>query len=170
MGLDFYEHQDTRILIPTLYGAEAKKEVTGSTSVRRTWDAESFFVDAAARVHTEALAAVRAVHDWALKTAEHVDYGTGKTGSFTPKFRAIRPKGPISVYADGVLQLKLNLGWFNDTDAGRSFQAVLVREFAAAGIIASGPHTSDAYLSAEQWCGKAEALTRALARAVPVAA
>src|SRR2546422_3050833 len=32
VGLDFYEHQDTRILIPTLYGAETKKSTSTSSS------------------------------------------------------------------------------------------------------------------------------------------
>lgn len=39
--LDFYEHQDLEIIIPRLYGAERKKEVSGSSrsESRRTWNA-----------------------------------------------------------------------------------------------------------------------------------
>lgn len=170
VGLDFYEHQDMRILIPTLYGAEVKKPGTTSASDRRTWDADSVLADAAERLSDDAAAAVRTVHGWSVSTADRVTYGTGKKGSFTPKFTALSARGPISVYSNGTLQLKLNPNWFADSERGSEFHAALVRELTATGLIPSGLHTADIYLKSDQWRNRVDALTRALSRAVSVVA
>jgi hypothetical protein len=166
VGLDFYEHGDTRILIPSLYGAEVGKTAAGTGSARRKWDAESFLADATARLTAEDLAGVRELHAWALRSADVVSYGTGQKGSFTPKYAALGARGPMSVYGDATVQLKLNPGWFSDGEYGVALHDVLVRELSGGGFVADGRHEADVYLKPTQWRGKVGALTEAVTRAV----
>jgi hypothetical protein len=162
VGLDFYEHEDTRILIPALHGAEAKKAAPRSRSDRKTWDEDSFFMDAAGRVNPTAFGAMKTLHAWATQNGSDMSYGTGKRGSFTPKFAAFEFRGPISVYSDGIMQLKLNLSWYKEMTNGASFHSALVNSLVASGLIAPGPHESDLYLKIENWQGKTAPLTAAM--------
>jgi hypothetical protein len=115
VALDFYAEGDLHILIPTLHGAEAKRQAVASSSHgRRRWDAPAFFADAGARLTPEQLAAVRGLHDWAAEHADEVRYGTGtRTGSFSAEFTRIHGRSVFTVYSDSTLTL--NFKWLRST-------------------------------------------------------
>jgi hypothetical protein len=93
VGLDFYEHQNLDIIIPTIYGAEVKKQSTVSgADARRRWDAASFFADAESKLAAETVDKMRMLHDWSISHADEVTYGTGTTkGSYSAKFHGGGP-------------------------------------------------------------------------------
>jgi hypothetical protein len=115
VALDFYDDGDIHILIPTLHGAEAKRQaVTSSSSGRRRWDEPAFFADAGTRLTPEQLAAVRRLHEWAAEHADEVRYGTGtQTGSFNAVFTRIHVRAVFTVNSNGALTL--NFKWLTST-------------------------------------------------------
>lgn len=130
IGLDFYHHDDLDILIPTLHGGEAKKQVgTGSVAPRRTWDEQSFFADAAGRVPPESLQALKILHEWVRANADELSYGKGaKSGSFGPKFSAISKRTIFTAYSNGTIEL--NFGWLKGPESGSwrdAFGAALIQ-------------------------------------------
>jgi hypothetical protein len=118
VALDFYQHDDIDILIPTLHGAEIKKTVTSSTSsTRRTWNEESFFADASSRISAEQLTALRSLYDWATENADEISYGPGVVGSINPKVWAVCSRSIFTARSDGTL--RLNFGWLNEPDSAK---------------------------------------------------
>jgi len=134
VGLDFYQHEDLHILIPTLHGIEGKKQALFSTGTRHPWDAESFFADASSRLPADHLVALRTLYEWAQQNADDVSYGTGKkTGSFSPKFAAVSPKSVFTATSDGTLTL--NFKWLMEPEEARAWrdrfgQALIKEKFA----------------------------------------
>jgi hypothetical protein len=121
VALDFYQHEDLDILIPTLHGAE-RKPPTGRNAARRpSWDAQRVFADAETRLPTDQLQALRSLHDWAQLHADEVSYGTGRrTGSFSPKWAAISPRSVFTAGSDGVLTL--NFKWLTEPASTRTWR------------------------------------------------
>jgi hypothetical protein len=115
VALDFYTEGDIHILIPTLHGAEAKRQaVTSSSSGRHRWDEPAFFADAETRLTPEQLEAVRRLHEWAAEHADEVRYGTGtQRGSFSAGLTRIHARSVFTVYSDGTLTL--NFKWLTST-------------------------------------------------------
>jgi hypothetical protein len=120
VALDFYQHDDIDILIPTLHGAEVKKTVRGSGSRRRNWDRERFLSDAEARLSEEHFQALRSLYDWAESNADEVAFGPGAVGSINPKFFAICSRSIFTARTDG--SVRLNFGWLNEPDSAKSFR------------------------------------------------
>jgi len=118
VALDFYQHDDIDILIPTLHGAEIKKTVTSSTSsTRRTWNEESFFADASSRISEEQLKALRSLYDWAKEYADEISYGPGAVGSINPKVWAVCSRSIFTARSDGTL--RLNFSWLNEPESAK---------------------------------------------------
>jgi len=162
--LEFYEHDEFQIVIPSLYGAELTKRVPIRGSGRRIWNEHSFFEDAAQKLSKDQLAAVRTIYHFALRTADTVSWGTGgKSGSFNPKYKAISPtRSIITVSSDG--RLSLNFGWLTDTDTGERYAHELHDHVEnRLGLELPDDYaTSYPVLQIEQWAHKAEELIRAL--------
>jgi hypothetical protein len=117
--LDFYQHDEFEIIIPTLYGAEAKKEVAAGASSQK-WNLESFFADAERRVSPEHLPALRSLYEWAKENASEIGWGSGKkTGSFSIRLFDVSARSVLSVYSSGLLQL--NFKWLTDDDVSNEF-------------------------------------------------
>ena len=57
--LEYYRHEDFEIIIPQLYGAEVKKEVTGSEQAQHTWTLEEFWEALEKSLAKEQFVAVR---------------------------------------------------------------------------------------------------------------
>lgn len=129
--LEFYRYEDWEIVIPKLYGAEtgkAKSAPLGPTA-RKSWDEQAFFDDVRTKVGPAAEKRIREVYEYARRTADRIDWGAGKRGSFNPKYDRISRRSIFTVYSDGVLQV--NFGWLNDDEAAvgvrRKLKEVLVR-------------------------------------------
>jgi hypothetical protein len=121
VALDFYQHDNIDILIPTLHGAEAKKVVTSTrTNARRSWDEQSFFADASARISAEQLRALRSLYDWAETNADEIAFGPGAIGSFNPKFTAVCPRSVFTARSDGTL--RLNFGWLDEPESAKAWR------------------------------------------------
>lgn len=110
--LDYYTHEDQKILIPHVFGAESIKKAV-SISGRKKWNEESFFK--AAEENPEALDAIKKIYDFSKELADEISWGTGSSsGSFNPKFYSTSKRSIFSVWTDG--SLTVNFGWLNDND------------------------------------------------------
>lgn len=121
VALDFYQHEDIDILIPTLHGAEAKKVVGAPrTNTRRQWDERSFFTDAAPRLSAEHLQALRSLYEWAKANADKLRFGTGAViGSFNAEFAAVSQRSVFTARSDG--SLTLSFKWLTEPESARAW-------------------------------------------------
>lgn len=110
--LDYYTHEDQKILIPHIFGAESKKKAV-SISGRKKWNEESFFN--AAEENPEALDAIKKIYEFSKEMADEISWGSGvSSGSFNPKFHSISKRSIFSIWTDG--SLTVNFGWLDDND------------------------------------------------------
>ena len=156
--LEFYRFEDYEIVIPRLYGAEARKEVKAG-SQRRTWDEQSFFEDCTAKLEPTQIDAVKRLYEYSVKNADQVSWGTGRTmGSFNPKFERIARPSLITVYSDG--RMSLNFGGLRGTDHGRNVARWLA-ESVTRDLGVELPKDYEIvypHLRPEQWMPKVDAL------------
>jgi len=111
-----YDVDDCSIIIPKIYGAEAKKdlEVAPRKENRRLWDEQSFFADLSKKVDKQACGEIRKLYDFSSKNASRIDWGHGtQNGSFNPKFD-IEPRSIYGVYSDGTIQV--NYYWLKNAE------------------------------------------------------
>jgi hypothetical protein len=112
LGLEFdvYTHGELDILIPRLFGAEARK-VSGSEGPRarrRTWSEAEFFDEASHRLSTEQLRRVRELYDWAREAGE-VSFGSGeKFGGFNITFPSLGVSRLFKVTLNGALVIRIS--------------------------------------------------------------
>lgn len=106
MEVEYYEHDGYEIMIPKLYGAEVKKDLAPSPRTDRTWNEQTFFEDLEVKVSDEAhRKAVVRVYEFVRSNGAKIEWGTGASGSFNPKFPWISTRSPFSVYSEGSLRL-----------------------------------------------------------------
>jgi len=101
--LEYYKHDDYEIMIPRIFGAEVKKDMsTGSTSV--SWDWESFGRRLKEFGEDEAMAA-KSIIDWAQENAIAIGWTSSKRGAFIPEFYSKEGKGfyPFAVTGDAMI-------------------------------------------------------------------
>jgi hypothetical protein len=121
--MEYYKYEGYEIVIPKLYGADAKKgEGVSGSPKRRKWDEKSFMDDAKKRLddgpHFDA---VKKLYNFSKQKADEVGWGTGwDRGSFNPKSRRISERSLYTVYSDGTL--RLNFGWLDDTETARPYR------------------------------------------------
>ena len=101
--IEYYKHEDTEIMIPKLFGEEAK---TPSPGTRGKWTEQKFLEEASKKIgNSKTLSTVKELLEFSKQEASKVDWGTGVgSGSFT--FKLEHPKsdsGWLSVftYLDG---------------------------------------------------------------------
>jgi hypothetical protein len=167
IGLEFYRHQDLDILIPTVHGAEAKKQTTSKPSARRAWDEQSFFADARARLAGDELRALEELHRWAKANSDDIAYGTGaQNGSFSPKFASVSRKSVFSAWSSG--DLDVNFRWLRDSDAAKAWRQRLGEALIREGFLLPSNFT-DRFVSwpAVEWVTRAEAFIRVLEHELP---
>lgn len=112
--MEYYKYEDYEIMIPKLFGAEVKKNVSASSAgMRRKWNENSFFEDARSKLTEEQISAVQKVYDFSKNVADEISWGTGAAkGSFNPIFSKICPRSLYSVYSNG--RLNFNFLWLDD--------------------------------------------------------
>jgi len=115
--LKYYKYEDYEIVIPKLYGAEVKKQVSkpGRTGGgRKQWDENLFFEEAGKNLSVSELSAIRKLFDFSKTKADFIKWGTGTaTGSFNPIFEKVCPRSIFTVWTYG--KLSFNLRWVHDT-------------------------------------------------------
>lgn len=117
--LDFYRHSEFEIVIPKLYGAEVRKEVSARTSYaqkRGKWDDQSFR-EQVGELPVDQQRAILAIYDWAVKKSDKVMFGTGiARATVNPRFFEFNKNSFFTLYSDG--QMSINFGYV-DTVAKR---------------------------------------------------
>lgn len=127
--LEYYKHDEYEILIPRLFGAEVKKDIsiTPQSSARRRWDEEGFLADAQTKLDAISFDAVKKLYEFAKNIADEISFGTGvANSSFSPKINKISSKSIFTVRSDGVLSF--NTGWLNDNSSTEKFRDGMVNE------------------------------------------
>jgi hypothetical protein len=167
--LDFYKHDDNEIIVPSLYGAEVKKEGAGTTSggVRRKWDEQSFFEAARNCLAGDGEANLRKLYKFSVENAASVSWGTGaKYGSFNPRFTQVPPRSLYTVYSDGTFDL--NFHWPDDTESCKqTIDKLKERLEKVAGLKFPPDYRSKCIrFEYEQWAQEADGLIRAIAEAL----
>ena len=121
-----YLTSNVRIVVPTLFGYTEQARLVKKTIVvkpplqRRSWDKESFFNDARAKVNEAEIKNIDWFYDQCLKLGLEIGWGTGAvSGSFSVYERSICPRSFLSVWSYG--SLALNFGWLNGS--GRAEEA-----------------------------------------------
>lgn len=132
--MKYYKHEDYEIVIPKLYGAEVKKEVSkpGGSGSRKKWDEASFFEDAKEKLTDSELKAIEKIHKFSQAKADRIKWGSGTaTGSFNPIFERICPKSIFTVWTKG--SLSFNFRWMGaNTEMAQyrdKIQSLLENEF-----------------------------------------
>lgn len=168
VGLDFYQHEGVDILIPTLFGAEAKKHAANSSGgPRRKWDSSSFFTDADERLDEQSVAALHQLFDWTTKHADVVSWGNGtRSGSFSARFARVEPRSLFSAYSNG--NLCLNFPLLNSSPESQRWARQFGEELDRADILPSPINLEKyVYLPSDKWKDKVPAFTDLLSRLIP---
>jgi hypothetical protein len=128
--MEYYKHEGYEIVIPKLYGADAKKgEGVSHPSKERKWDERSFLEDAEKRLGQDGphIDAVKELFSFSNQKADEMIWGKGgDRGSFNPKFRRISQRSLYKVYSDGTLQL--NFPYLDDNETAERYRHQFARE------------------------------------------
>lgn len=156
--------QPTEVLAVEVQGHEANgiaahivrvmgSSVVGtSRSKRRRWTEQEARADFQKRVAPEYLGAVDAVISFAKNEAHLNSWGSGADrASVGPSFPELSKRSPITIYSDGVLQLKLDPGWFDDTPMAPVFRATFERMLVEAGWISERTEDGDVTMPIAAW-------------------
>ncbi|MFQ5923506.1 MAG: hypothetical protein ACE5M4_11755 [Anaerolineales bacterium] len=160
--LEFYEFKEYEIVIPKLYGAEARKEV-GSSSPRRTWNEDEFFEEISSNLDADHAAAVRRIYEFARNSADSISWGTGLTvGTFNAKYQKVASPSVFTVYTDG--KLALNFGWLGESESGRRAIEQLAGSVRDELNLALPPDYEKLYpkWNSEEWCPEVDEWIRVL--------
>ena len=136
VSLDFYEHQDTEIIIPDLYGAEVRKEIESKSSSgsQRSWDEPSFFEKARSQLNDDEVEVLSQLYSWAAQEADLVRWGKGKVnGSFGPVFPDMCARTLFAAYSDATICV--HFGSPNDSEELKVNMGKLAKALEATGLI-----------------------------------
>ncbi len=115
---EYYKHENQEIIIPKIFGAEIKKDIsvsTSSSSIRKSWNEELLLEDAKNNFSEEEYMAFKKIYDFSKFEADEVKFGTGsKYGSFNPVFKNICPRSLYTLSTDG--RLSFNFEWIRNND------------------------------------------------------
>lgn len=155
--IEFYKYDNYEILIPKLYGVEAKKSSTlpPITHGRKKWDEQMFFDDVKARLGEPIERKIRKLYEYAKATATHVSWGTGASrGSFNPKYEDISARSLFTVFSDGTLQI--NFGWLNDNESTLAFRKKIKDMLAERAKLKFPPDFEEKYIGfqPDQWINR----------------
>lgn len=81
--LEYYQHDGYEILIPHVYGAEAKTPANAAPGPARIWAMEEVLADAEKRLGSPGVQTVQAILTWAKVNGFSVVTGTAQYGSFS---------------------------------------------------------------------------------------
>jgi hypothetical protein len=150
------------LAIPTLYGAETQKPPRSESPT-----GEAFFEQAASSAAPEVVSAIRALYEFS-KQADELNWGRGATGSFNPRFYAVRDRSMYSVYSDG--RLILNFFWICKTPSGRAASEIIGNELGRMGFpLPSNFRERFLRIDPDWWAPRVDDLVKAFERALGAA-
>jgi len=103
--LEYYKHQGYEIMIPKLFGSEAKKEV-GIASRRKRWNWESFSQQQLKVLGDKVVEVARSIIDFAKQNDIQVVWTSSKRGSFILAFSSESGNKyfyPFAIQGDGMI-------------------------------------------------------------------
>lgn len=166
--LDFYEHEDLEIVIPRMYGAEVKKEVTTSHRGTRMWNQGIFFQDATKKLPDDQVEALRKLYEYCKDSADTVDWGSGvKYGSFNVKYSIFsETKSIITARSNG--RLSVNFGWMEHGESSEKFVKGFAKRLESEVGIDLPPNYSEQFphFAPELWTPNVEKLITAIERSL----
>ena len=109
--LAYYKYGEFEITIPSLYGAEVKKDinVTQSSQERRKWSKISVVENFKEHYTNDAFRAFEKIFDFCEENADQINFGTGRHASFSPIFLTVSKKSLFTISSDG--RLIFNFEW-----------------------------------------------------------
>jgi hypothetical protein len=123
--LEYYKHDSYEIIIPKIFGAEVKKDisVSSTSSVRQKWTEAMLMDDAQKNYSAHEFAAFKKVYEFSKKTADEVRLGTGSYASFSPIYERICDKSLFTLSTDG--RLSFNFHWIHNDGFVKKYKEAL---------------------------------------------
>lgn len=155
--LEYYKYNDFEIIIPKLFGAEVKKDISKSATAsgrRKKWDEVLFMEDL-----TQKLENSESAHKLFTKSKEiasSINWGTGViNGSANFIFNNISRRSVYSLYSDGTLQI--NFGWLDEEQA-IPYRDAFAKALIGIGMVQSNVAVEKDYvdISYENWMTKVD--------------
>lgn len=109
--LEYYKHDTYEIIIPKIFGAEVKKDITVSSSggSRRKWTEEALLEDARQKLTNDEYRGFEQIYNFSKEHATEMRLGTGSYGSFSPIFGNISDRSLFTLSTDK--RLAFNFEW-----------------------------------------------------------
>lgn len=109
--LEYYKHDTYEIIIPKIFGAEVKKDITvsSSSSARRKWTEEALLEDARQKLALDEFRGFEQIYNFSKQHATEMRLGTGSYGSFSPIFGNISDRSLFTLSTDK--RLAFNFEW-----------------------------------------------------------
>lgn len=160
--LEYYKFNDHELMIPKIYGAEVKKDLSvsssSSTSVRKSWDEASYFKELKTSVDSDTYSLIKDFYEFSVSNFDMLSWGSGKKGAFSIGDSKLFPKSIYTVKSDGTLVI--NLGWHSESSEKVEKVATLLR---STGFDLEGPPYKQHYFySFDEWSEKIEDIKKAL--------
>jgi hypothetical protein len=154
--LDYYETEDTNIVVPRIIGSITKKQGVRTSDKRRPWSTEEMLQDAKETLDSNTYDSFIRLYDYCVNNCTQVKLGTGTIHcSFSPVFSEISGNSLITVRTDGFMSP--NFGWLNDTPKAEEKAALLREKLIEVGIPFK---TEQQYpnIAPKSWAPRVEAL------------
>ena len=104
--LEYYRHQEFEIIIPRLYGAEIKKEVTGTKANQRTWTLDEFWTTLGNTIAPEQYKLINPFVRSLIERSSGYNMGKGAiSGSIGIKFKETDDKSLVTYYSNGTMSI-----------------------------------------------------------------
>lgn len=155
--MEFYRHGQMEIVIPRLFGAEARKETGPSSALAKTkkfWDEALYFANAQHLLTGAQISALRALYEYSKSNADWFFWGTGKRGSFNPRFDKLGPHALFNAYFDG--RLDVNFRSTKDGPPGESVKKLLREKLNRIGLGPIPEETAYYSIDVNTWYGKVD--------------
>lgn len=109
--LEYYKHDSYEIIIPKIFGAEVKKDITvsSSSSARRKWTEEALLEDARNKLTQDEYRGFEQIYNFSKQHATEMRLGTGSYGSFSPIFGNVSDRSLFTLSTDK--RLAFNFEW-----------------------------------------------------------
>jgi hypothetical protein len=161
--LEYYKHDEFEIIIPRLFGAEVKKDITVKTSsgAKRGWSMEELMVDAKQRLSKNEYDCFLKIYEFLKRNADEMELGTGvKVGSIKPRFSSISPRAFFTLGSDGKAVFYFNY-LSDNTQKQKLYEAL--KEANVTSVVRINPQSfSDLYLKTDEVVSNCEKIIKAL--------
>jgi hypothetical protein len=123
--IDMYNYEGSDVIVPKIFGAEARKRDIGAASGARLWDEDSFFDFAKKELNAAEFEAIKVLFVFAQESGADISWGRGKqNGSFSPKYAGLGNRTIFNCYTDGYLYFPL-YAFEDDKDYKAEIESIL---------------------------------------------